>query len=146
MPATTSRSGKIMAERLIVAERVGQESRLGALLQHFGVPLMLAVERAVFRALEELAADYDGAYWHYYELSNGGFYIAPDGGSLQIRAPGSQFCEVVSADAAGIIACLYAYGRISSARHSEVLLDHYYRLLEFARLHEEAMQILPAID
>jgi Antirestriction protein len=39
---------------------------------------MLTVERTVYDVLNELAPDYCGGYWHFYALSNGGFYMAPE--------------------------------------------------------------------
>jgi hypothetical protein len=105
---------------------------------------MLAVERAVFRTLEELAADYRGGYWHFYDLSNGGFYMAPDLDSLRVQIQGNEFCAVMSADAAGIVACLFAYSRLSVTHRSDVLAVHYHRLQDFARDHPEAEHIMRA--
>jgi hypothetical protein len=135
-----------MVETSIVAERVEPDARLHALPRHFGVRLMLAVEREVFRTLKELAAEYRGGDWHFYDLSNGGFYMAPDLGALEIRVPGNHFRDVLSADAAGIVACLLSYSHLSSACRSELLAEHYHRLQAFARTHQESAQILSAID
>lgn len=130
----------------ITSVRLGQEARIDALPRHFGAHLMLAVEQAVFQAMEELVADYRGGYWHFYDLSNGGFYMAPDLQPLRLYVPGNDFCDVLSADAAGIVACLFAYGRLYSTFRSDVLAEHYHRLRDFALSHREAQQILRAID
>lgn len=135
-----------MDELAIEAEQVGQGARLFVLPKHFGAHLMLTVERAVYDALKELAPEHDAAYWHYYELSNGGFYIAPAAESVRVRVRESDFDEVLSSDAAGILACLFAYGRMSSVYASEALADHFYWLRDFAQEHPEGGKILSAID
>jgi antirestriction protein len=135
-----------MVKNLVVAERVRAELRLDALPRHFGTQLTFALERAIFRTIQELATDYQGGYWHFYDLSNGGFYMAPDVEPLRVRVSDGQFCEVLSADAAGIIACLFAYGRLSGTYGSQMLLAYYERLRDFAQSHQEATHILRAID
>jgi hypothetical protein len=107
---------------------------------------MLTVERAVCDALDELAPEYHGGYWQFYELSNGGFYMAPATESLRICVPGNHFDDLFSADAAGIVACLFAYGRLSSVDDSDAMAEHYYWLRDFAVEHSEAGKILSAID
>ena len=139
-----------LGERLIVdvsisAERVVDSQRLEALPRHFG-RFMLIVERAVYSTLEHLSSDYHGGYWHFYELSNGGFYMAPDGGPLRIEVQGNDFGGVLSADAAGIVACLFAYSRLSFKYQSDVLAEHYHQLREFALDHADASLIMSAID
>jgi Antirestriction protein len=145
-PPAISTSLGFMDEPAIVAVRVGPNARLYTLPRYFGARLMLTVERAVCDALDELAPEYHGGYWHFYELSNGGFYMAPAAEFLRVCVPENDFDEVLSADAAGIVACLFAYGHLSSARASEVLAEHYYWLRDFALGHPEGGKILSAID
>ena len=35
-------------------------------------------EQSVFGFLDQICEQYKGARWHFYRLSNGGFYMAPD--------------------------------------------------------------------
>src|ERR1700688_1442010 len=46
---------------------------------------VLRVEDAVYRVMRDLAQEYRGGYWHFYELSNGGLYMAPQLGPLDIQ-------------------------------------------------------------
>jgi Antirestriction protein len=135
-----------MDEPAIEAQRVDPNARLYALPRHFGIGLMLPVERAVYDALSALAPEHKIGYWHFYELSNGGFYMAPAGECLRVCVPEGDFDEVLSSDAAGIVACLFAYGRMSSEHASEMLAEHYYWLRDFALGHPESGKILSAID
>jgi hypothetical protein len=59
----------------ITAARVPDEERMNTLPTHFGRHL-LNVENATYAWLRELSEEYSGGYWHFYELSNGGFYMA----------------------------------------------------------------------
>ena len=53
--------------------------------------------------------------------------------------PGNGYSGIVSAEAAGIIACLYVYGNLQYA-------DKYWDLREYAYQLPEAAKILAAID
>jgi hypothetical protein len=87
LPRAISIASEPMSEIAVTAELVRPGSRLYALPRHFGAEFMLAVEREIVLALKELAADYCGGHWHFYELSNGGFYMAPDLGSTRNSRP-----------------------------------------------------------
>ena len=86
------------------ARLVTGEERLRTLPKHFG-PRQLTVEHAVFTWMRELATEYRGGVWQFYELSNGGFYMAPQVEPLHLRVEGNGFDGQMSADAAGITAC-----------------------------------------
>ena len=92
----------------IEAREVGNDERMQMLPKHFGRD-MLTVEYAVYAFMRKLASEYTGGYWTFFELSNGGFYMAPEGEStFQICVEGNGFEGAMSADAAGITACLFA--------------------------------------
>jgi hypothetical protein len=129
----------------ILATRVNELDRLRALVRHFG-PYLATCERNVYGVLDEISPEYAGGYWHYYELSNFGFYMAPDLASLQISVEGNYFDGSVSGDAAGIIACLFCFSRLSFRHDSAVFGEHFLRLRDFALTHAEASEIFAAID
>lgn len=129
----------------IAAARVPEDERMNTLPNHFGRHL-LTVENAIYAWLRELSGEYRGGYWHFYELSNGGFYMAPDCESLQLRVDGNGYDGRVSGDAAGIIACLFALSHLSFQIPSEMLLSHFQQLLDFAFEHREAAAIFAATD
>jgi hypothetical protein len=129
----------------IKAARVPDHERMDTLPRHFGRHL-LAVEDAAYRWLRELSKDYSGGYWHFYELSNGGFYMVPEFESLRIRVAGNGYHGVMSGDAAGITACLFALSHLSFQIPNETASQHFHWLLEFTTQHREASAIMAATD
>jgi Antirestriction protein len=131
---------------VVTAERIPDGERLNALPRHFGVRSMLRVESAVYASMREIARDYSGGYWHYYELSNGGFYMAPDASiPFAILVQGNGFSGILSADAVGIVASLFGINRVSFSG-CDRCVDQFYRLRDFALSHAEQRQIFRAID
>ena len=130
----------------VAASLVVDAERLLVLPRHFGSHLLEA-ETTIFAWLRELSADYPGGYWHFYELSNGGFYMAPEvSESLRIEVLGNGYRGRMSADAAGITACLFAYSHLSFRFRDGPFGNHYAWLLDFAADHAEARSILAAVD
>ena len=117
-----------------------------SLPRHFGQRLLI-FEGAVYDFMRRFAADYQGAYWQFYELSNGGFYMAPDEGPFRLSVDSNGYEGMMSADAAGITVCLFACSHLSF-RYSEdnVFGDHFHFLRAFAAEHAEASAIFAAID
>ena len=52
----------------------------------------------------------------------------------------------VTAEAAGIIVCLLTYSHHACRTENSAMIDHYYRLREYALAHPESGQILSIID
>ncbi|WP_263147687.1 antirestriction protein [Pseudomonas sp. RIT-PI-AD] len=126
--------------------RVSERSRLITLPRHFG-RLMMVVEHAVMDVMSELSSAYQGGYWEFYELSNGGFYMAPTSPERFILlSQGSGNEGELSADASGIVACLFAINRVWARYQTDSLADHYHWLLAFAREHAEWNTIAHIID
>jgi len=139
-------AGAVDPRTSVVAQRVDDSERMMALPRHFGERLLI-FEGAVYDFMRRFAADYDGGYWQFYELSNGGFYMAPDGGAFRFSVDTNGYEGEMSADAAGITVCLFACSHLSF-RYSEdaVYGDHFHFLREFAAEHSEASAIFAAID
>jgi hypothetical protein len=131
----------------IVATCVPEAQRLSFLPRHFGRQMMI-LEEDLYTHMSELCADYSGGYWNFYDLSNGGCYLAPSGAELyRISVSGNGFEGSLSADAAGITATLFAMNTLTFRfprlpQHAE----RYYQLRDFAYTHTEARLILAAID
>ena len=130
----------------IQAHRVPEEARMDILPQHFEHHL-LTVETAIYGYMNRLAPDYDGGFWAFYELSNGGFYMAPDTSrTFRIEVEGNGFDGTLSADAAGITACLFAFSHLSFRIRDPLVSEHFHLLRDFAAGHPEAALIFAAID
>lgn len=132
---------------IIKARRVAEADRLDFLPRYFTPRWMLRGESLVYSWMRRLSSDYQGGYWEFYELSNGGFYLALTGQeALRLSVEGNGFDGVVSADAAGIIATLFALNHLACETRSEGIIDLYDALRDFALEHSERASILHAID
>lgn len=145
----------------LAANLVPDSARLSFLPRHFGPRRYLKGENAVYNWMGALCPDYRGGYWEFLELSNGSFYMRPvdcppracppgtTSASLPhrmlVRVESNSFEGDVSADAAGIIATLFALNHLVCGG-AEELTDKYYALREFALRHPENTSILGAID
>lgn len=114
----------------------------------FGLNFPLRLEPCIFGIASRLSSDYRGGYWQFHELSNGGFYMAPEQAApFQVEAD-NGFSGLLSPDAFGITVCLYAYSGLSFAgdAFAEVCAEHYHWLRNFALGHAEAGGIMAATD
>ena len=131
----------------IQAREVPDAERMQMLPRHFGRDMM-TVETAIYTFMRRLTRQYRGGFWRFFELSNGGFYMAPEGehATFNICVDENGFDGEMSADAAGITACLFAYSHLSFQIQNDSLATHYHQLREFALNHPEAASIFAAID
>ncbi|WP_111748801.1 antirestriction protein [Salinisphaera orenii] len=127
---------------------VDDDARLQFLPNFFGTDLMIVGEGLVYGWLARLSRDYNGGFWTYYELSNGGYYMAPalDRESLHIRCEGNYFEGYLSPDAAGIVATLHALNRLAWDTGRSRMVDLFDRLRDYAGDHAENATIFAAID
>ena len=127
---------------------VAEENRIQHTADLFGIHFPLKLEPLIFD-MAGMAAEYNGGYWEFFALSTGGFYMAP---SIETRfhmsCPNGNDVEL-TADALGIVCCLYAYSLLSFdhiPEFSETCAEHYHLLREFMLEHDEAGAMLRAID
>ncbi|MGJ0486140.1 MAG: antirestriction protein [Methylomicrobium sp.] len=134
---------------MITRKVVSEHQRINHTADLFGLDFPLHVEPWVYALTDRLASEYQGSYWEFYELSNGGFYMAP-----QSDTPFQVSCEngfegLLSAEALGITVCLYAYSQLSFSAESRLATTcarQYYLLRDYMLEHPEAGAILAAID
>ncbi|WP_447879968.1 antirestriction protein [Serratia fonticola] len=135
-------------ESTLTATVVADDQRPRFWYQHVGsVPQWFLLEAHVFGWFDRLCADYHGGQWDFYTLSNGGAFMAPEGDerwSLFNNMNGSG--ADMSAEAAGITACLMAYSHHACRTESEAMTDHFYRLREYALHHPDSSAIFALID
>ncbi len=97
----------------------------------------------------KLSEQYDGGYWEFYTLGNGGFYMAPASDKILSVYCENGFSGNLSADALGITACLYAYSNLSfgeNNRFTQTCAKQYHVVRDYMLEHPEAREILGAID
>jgi len=125
----------------ITAHLVAEDARLDALPRHFGLH-MLRLEDTVFDFMRQFAKAYVGGVWEMLELSNGGFYMRSGSEPVNFRVHSNGFEGVMSADAAGITVCLFAYSHLSFQFPAEARFSrHFYQLRAYAIEHSEAEEI-----
>ena len=128
---------------------VPEADRVACVDKLFGINYVLKLEPAVFRFAEQLAAPtYNGGYWQFLALSNGGFYMAPRVDNMFKVNSDNGFSGQLSADALGVTACLYAFSHLSfgDGAFAETYAQQYHLLREYMFGHAEVRAILGAID
>lgn len=97
-------------------------------------------------------SNYNGGYWEFYELGNGGWYMAPQSDDvLEFRCP-NGFGGKLSSDAAGVAISLIAINILlwtvyeADPALGQKLNDAFYALREYAAQHKEAAEIFGVID
>ena len=135
-------------ETIVTREIVPEDQRLAITERLFGLHFPLQFEPVVYGITERMAETYKGAYWDFYVLSNGGFYMAPSSDASFDVTCDNQYQGALSADALGITSCLYAYSHLSFSGDSFAhnYADHYHRLHSYMMDHPEVRGILGATD
>ena len=137
-----------MKESLITADLVSDEMRLQFWPEHFGkIPQWMLLEPRAFAWMDRLCGTYNGGYWNYYTLSNGGAFIAPDSEdnwAMFNKLNGNS--TEMSSEAAGITVCLLNWSHHACRTGSPAINEYYYRLREFALSHPESSVIMHIID
>jgi hypothetical protein len=137
-----------MDTNIITATLVPEDCRLDHTAKIFGLHFPLAIEPAVYLFADRLSPEYHGGYWHFHELGNGGFYMAPEADCFEVVSE-NGYSGSMSADAFGLCCCLYAYSHLSFSGDqelSEVCARQYHLLREHMFEHAEVRAILAAVD
>lgn len=130
----------------ITATLVPDHERLGFLPSLFGRYLFRG-ESSVYAWMSHLSRDYTGGYWQFMRLSNGSGYLVPTCAARLRLVCDNGYEGEVSADAAGLVATLYAVNHLANHTGDAPLIDRYHALREYALdVHPEAAAIARAID
>jgi hypothetical protein len=97
---------------------------------------------------EHLSSQYNGGFWQFHEISNGGFWMSPRADTIFDVSCENGFEGKLSADALGIAACLYAYSHLSfsDGEFAATCGTQYHLLREYMFEHAEVRAILAATD
>jgi len=133
----------------ITKETVPNKERSEITNTLFGNDFPLKIEPTIYNICSNQALGYNGGYWEFYQLSNGGFYMAPnDQKTYQMSCP-NYFQGELSADALGVMACLVAFSHLSFSKDlkmAKTCAQHFYLLREYVEYHPEAIALYGAID
>ena len=131
---------------VIISKIVQPGNRLAFLPKHCGV-FHLNFELGVYSIMDRACASYSGGLWDFFELSNGGFYIALDSAqAVHLIWPDNYFDASMSADAAGIGVSLMVLSNLSFQKDSARFAEKFHLLRDFALEHDEASLIFRFID
>ena len=105
-------------------------------------------ENEIYNKLGEASkGQYQGGYWQYYTLSNGGFYMELDDDMrFDMECLSNYYNGEMSAQAASIAVNLCVQNAFAWQIEAEKFSEHFYQLRVFATGHEEANTILGFID
>lgn len=148
---TPSESVHVASQHQITATQVTDENRISFWPQYFGgIPQWMLLEPRIFGRMDRLCDNYRGGIWHFHSLSNGGAFMAPEAENddeawtlfNDMNGNGAE----MSAEAAGIAACLIEYSHHACRTECDAMTAHYYRLRDYALSHAECNAIMLIID
>lgn len=127
---------------------VPEHGRTDFLPTLFGLNLLPIGENTVYSLMQWLSPeDYGGGFWDFYALKGKPLYLAPKSNAhYRIMCRTNDYSGTVTADAAGIMACLMAFSHLSIRYQSERMGEAYIRLFSYVAKHPEASEIYRAID
>lgn len=127
---------------------ISDELRMDFLPRHMGI-FQFSFEGLLYAFARKLCADYDGAYWDFYEEyeGEGFFFCAPRMSEKYVTArwEDNYSEEEVSTQALGIVATLFALNYMAQSGE-ERAIQKYYALLDYVPTHPEARAIYSLID
>ena len=132
---------------ITVTHITDEDQRLLMFPLHFGTRNGLMFEQFVYTLADNFCPSYNGGYWEFFRLSNGGFFMHPHGNErMELRSTNGTE-GIVARDTVGIVLCLFAYS-IMTERGAEPqrFQDHFDWLREYAFTHADYSFILSAID
>ncbi|MGL4757192.1 MAG: antirestriction protein [Aeromonadaceae bacterium] len=131
----------------LIAGIVIDSKRLDMMPKYFG-RWMMQTETNIYGWLSRICATYQGGYWDMWEVSNDAFFMVPpaidEGYKLSIDSNG--FEGVLSAHAAGVVVCLFAYCHVWGITGDDRFANLYHALREYALTLDEYSLIFQAID
>lgn len=132
-------------EQPIIAQQVTNSQARTCCLPRVAGSRCVVLENLIYDMLRRMTVDYDGGYWLFYDLSNGGFYMAPASNCTYSLTCQNTFEHDVSADTAGIISCAMAYSHLSFSKCGDRFATAYYQLSDFIFQHRDAAIIRAAL-
>ena len=108
-------------------------------------------QNRLFYLAKQLLEPYDGGYWEFYHLSNGGFVVAlDDDDTITVNSPNGS-SAAVDAETASIVVCLMTLSDLSFNLQTDSdelhkVVTSFHALREFALEHPNSNTILKLVD
>lgn len=144
-----------ITEEKVTKTQVPVNKRMGFLANKIPPALAFRFENAIYTLTETMAGDqYHGGYWEFYELSNGGFYMAPNVDKekqFDVTVQGNMYQGKLSGDALGIVVTLTILSHMSfhvSEHVGQRVAALYHSLREYMldSDHPEVVEMIQATD
>ena len=88
----------------VTCKLIEGEDRMLVVEKRFGINWLFMLEPLIFSLAAKMTRDvYQGGSWNFYEISNGGFYMAPDSDQVYQVTCDNFWEGDLSADALGIV-------------------------------------------
>ncbi|MCG8382909.1 MAG: antirestriction protein [Gammaproteobacteria bacterium] len=135
-----------MTTETVTSKKIAETDRLNFLSRHLG-KLCVEVEQYVYKLADMYVKDYNGGYWEFYELSNGGFYIAQNEAELiKFENQDNYFETVADANTIGMVLTLFTLSELSFKYPEGLLAEKFHLLRDYALDSEHGAIIAKAID
>ena len=108
-------------------------------------------QNRLFYLSKQFLEPYDGGYWEFYHLNNGGFVMAlDDDDTITVNSPNGSSAEV-DAETASIVVCLMTLSDLSfnlqvDSDELHKVITSFHALREFALEHPSSNTILKLVD
>ena len=108
-------------------------------------------QNCLFYLAKQFLEPYDGGYWEFYHLSNGGFVMAlDDDNTITVNSPNGSSASV-DAETASIVVCLMTLSDLSFNLQTDSdelhkVVTSFHALREFALEHTNSNTILKLVD
>jgi hypothetical protein len=108
----------------------------------------IVLERQIGAHMHYLCENYAGGPWDFFQLGNGGCYLAPTHQqTYHLVVGGNGFDNTLDADTAGIVVTLFTLSHMSFRFPSvAVFAERFHQLRHFASEHPNRRIVLAAID
>ena len=120
-------------------------------LPHYLGRAHAAFQNRLFYLAKQFLEPYDGGYWEFYHLNNGGFVMAlDDDDTITVNSPNGS-SAAVDAETASIVVCLMTLSDLSftlqvDSDELHKVVTSFHALREFALEHPNSNTILKLID
>ncbi len=107
---------ELATQNAVIRTIVPENIRLGFLPRLLGTIPGLRFEHQTYAIMRMLCTDYNGGFWQYAELSNGGGFMFPQRNEpMALQWSDNYFKGVATPEVAGIIASLISLSALSAA-------------------------------
>jgi hypothetical protein len=116
-------------------------------LPHFTGNHFMTYESMIYTKMGEFAPEYNGGFWDYYTLSNGGFFMSLDEDKrFSVDCASNYYQGEMSAEALSIGVNLLVQNAFAWQIDSEKFSEAFHRLRYFAIEHKECSEIMGFIN